>query len=80
MKSYITKEMWSQLENIFAKYNIGYSVIFDDHNGVPEMLVTANTISIYRPEEMLEDEENIQECKDKITKQMGDFFYECCSM
>lgn len=57
MKSYITKEMWSQLENILAKYNIGYSVIFDDHNGVPEMIVTVNTISINRPEERLNDEE-----------------------
>ena len=40
------------------------------------MLVTANTISIYRPD----DEENIQEDKDKITKHMGDSFYERCSM
>lgn len=57
MKNYITKEMWSQLENIFAKYNIGYSVIFDDHKGIPEMIVTVNTISINRPEERLNDEE-----------------------
>lgn len=57
MKNYITKEMWSQLENIFAKYNIGYSVMFDDHKGVPEMIITVNTISINRPEEILNDEE-----------------------
>lgn len=59
MKNYITKEMWSQLENSLAKYNIGYSVVFDDHKGIPEMIITVNTISINRPEEMFNDEEDI---------------------
>lgn len=51
MKTRMTMEMWTQLEPVLAKLNAGYKVDFDNHNGIPEMLIHVDTISIMRRDE-----------------------------
>ena len=50
MKATILIEDWLDLEAILAKLQIGYKVIYDNHNGTPEMLINLDTISVYRRE------------------------------
>ena len=48
MKNIISLNDWKELENILMKLRIGYSVRFDDHNGMAEMLIDTNTIAVNR--------------------------------
>lgn len=48
MKAPITFNEWKAVEELLMRLRIGYSVIFDDHNGVAEMIVDINDLSIYR--------------------------------
>lgn len=48
MKTRMTMEMWKEVEAVLAKNDAGYKVDFDNHNGIPEMLIHVDTISIMR--------------------------------
>lgn len=50
MKATILIEDWLDLEEILAKLQIGYKVNYDKHNGIPEMLIDLDTISVHRRE------------------------------
>lgn len=51
MKTRMTMDMWKELEPVLAKFNAGYKVEFDNHHGIPEMLIYVDTIGIMRPED-----------------------------
>ena len=51
MKTRMTMDMWKELELVLAKLNAGYKVEFDNHHGIPEMLIYVDTIGIMRPED-----------------------------
>ena len=55
-KVQITFDEWRELEPILMKHRIGYEVIFDDHNGIAEMLIHIQNLSVYRWEEHKNDE------------------------
>ncbi len=38
-KVQISFAAWRELEPVLMKHRIGYSVIFDDHNGTAEMVI-----------------------------------------
>lgn len=38
-KVQITYDDWQALESVLMNHRIGYSVIFDDHNGTAEMII-----------------------------------------
>lgn len=48
MKNLMTYENWSDLEKLLAKLGVGYQVMYDNHNGIPEMIIDINSIGIYR--------------------------------
>jgi len=48
MKVPMSFEDWKKFEEILMCLRLGYNVIFDDHNGVAEMVIDINTISVYR--------------------------------
>ena len=58
-KIQITFAAWRELEPILMKHRIGYSVIFDDHNGTAEMVIDIQQIGVYRWEE--NKPENVEE-------------------
>lgn len=51
MKTMINMAMWKELEHVLCKLNVGYKVGFDNHHGIPEMLITVDTIGLMRREE-----------------------------
>lgn len=51
MKTMINMPMWLELEAVLTKLNVGYKVDFDNHNGIAEMLIHVDTISIMRRED-----------------------------
>lgn len=48
MKTMMTMEMWNELEPILAKLGAGYKVIYDNHNGTPEMVIQMDSIGVMR--------------------------------
>lgn len=48
MKVPMSFEDWKKFEEILMCLRLGYNVIFDDHNGIAEMVIDINTISVYR--------------------------------
>lgn len=50
MKTRMTMDMWKELEPVLAKLGAGYKVDFDNHNGIPEMVIHMDTIGIMLPE------------------------------
>ena len=44
MKSRMTYEDWKKLEELLMKVRAGYDVVFDDHNGFAEMVISIHTI------------------------------------
>lgn len=44
----INLEMWHELETVLAKLNVGYNVLFDNHNGINEMIIETHAISVMR--------------------------------
>lgn len=51
MKSHMTYEDWKKLEELLMKVRAGYEVIFDDHHGFAEMVISIHTIGVMRDEE-----------------------------
>lgn len=47
-KVQITYDDWMALESVLMNHRIGYSVIFDDHNGTGEMIIDIQQIGVYR--------------------------------
>ncbi len=39
---------WLKLEETLKDLRVGYSVIFDDHNGTAEMIIDVQQIGVYR--------------------------------
>ena len=58
MKTRMTEKMWQELEPVLAKLNAGYKVEFDNHHGIPEMLVYVDTIGIMRLDMDTDDLDN----------------------
>ena len=50
MKSRMTYEDWKKLEEVLMQVRAGYDVVFDDHNGFAEMVISVHTIGIMREE------------------------------
>lgn len=48
MKSLMTYDNWLELEHKLASLSVGYKVTYDNHLGVPEMIITIDTIGVYR--------------------------------
>ena len=46
---------WQKLEKALMDARVGYSVIFDDHHGVAEMIIGIQHIGVMRAEEDNED-------------------------
>jgi hypothetical protein len=51
MKVMMTVDMWKEVEAVLAKNGAGYKVDFDNHHGIPEMLISIDTIGVMRREE-----------------------------
>ena len=47
-KVQLTYDDWQALESVLMNHRIGYSVIFDDHNGTAEMIIDIQQIGVYR--------------------------------
>ncbi len=50
MKTIMTLEMWKEVEAVLAKNGAGYKVDYDNHNGIPEMVIHIDTIGVLRRE------------------------------
>ena len=50
-KTLISYADWQKLEKALMDARVGYEVIFDDHNGTAEMLITVQPVGVYRWEE-----------------------------
>ena len=50
MKTEMTVKMWRELEAVMAKLGAGYKVGFDNHNGIPEMIIHVDTIGVMLPD------------------------------
>ena len=48
MKTMMTIEMWDELEPVLAKLGAGYKVIYDNHHGIPEMVIQMDSIGVMR--------------------------------
>lgn len=48
---------WQKLEKALMDVRVGYEVIFDDHNGIAEMIIDVQQIGVYRYEAPMMDEE-----------------------
>ena len=57
MKNVISYAEWLHLEEMLMQFNVGYQVLFDNHNGAVEMIIEPNKISVYRWEGMNSDNE-----------------------
>lgn len=57
MKSLMTYDNWLELEHKLASLGVGYRVTYDNHLGVPEMIITIDTIGIYRNDASFKKEE-----------------------
>lgn len=56
MKVMMTIDMWKEVEAVLAKNGAGYKVDFDNHHGIPEMLISIDTIGVMRREEEVKSE------------------------
>ena len=50
MKSRMTYEDWKKLEELLMKVRAGYDVVFDDHHGFGEMVISIHTLGVMREE------------------------------
>lgn len=50
-KTMITYAVWQKLEKALMDARVGYSVTFDDHHGVAEMLIDVQNIGVMRWED-----------------------------
>ena len=50
-KTQITYADWQKLEKALMDARVGYSVIFDDHHGVAEMIIGIQHIGVMRGED-----------------------------
>ena len=50
-KTQISYADWQKLEKALKDARVGYSIIFDDHNGTAEMIIDVQQIGVYRWEE-----------------------------
>ena len=50
MKSRMTYEDWKKLEEVLMQVRAGYDVVFDDHHGFGEMVISVHTIGVMREE------------------------------
>lgn len=48
MKTMMTLDMWQEIEPVLARNGVGYKVIFDNHNGIEEMVINIDTIGLMR--------------------------------
>ena len=53
-KTLISYVDWQKLEKALMDARVGYEVIFDDHNGVAEMLIDVQSIGVMRWEDSKE--------------------------
>lgn len=53
-KTLISYVDWQKLEKALMNARVGYEVIFDDHNGVAEMLIDVQSIGVMRWEDSKE--------------------------
>lgn len=53
-KTLISYADWQKLEKALMDARVGYEVIFDDHNGVAEMLIDVQSIGVMRWEDSKE--------------------------
>lgn len=59
-KTLISYTDWQKLEKALMDARVGYEVIFDDHNGIAEMVIDVQQIGVYRYETpMINEEETI---------------------
>ena len=56
-KTLISYADWQKLEKALMDVRVGYEVIFDDHNGISEMIIDVQQIGVYRYETPMMDEE-----------------------
>lgn len=56
-KTLISCADWKNLEKALMDARVGYEVIFDDHNGIAEMIIDIQQIGVYRHETLMADEE-----------------------
>ena len=51
MKSRMSYEDWKKLEEFLMSVRAGYDVVFDDHNGFAEMIISIHAIGVMREED-----------------------------
>ena len=56
-KTLISYADWQKLDKALMDARIGYEVIFDDHNGIAEMIIDVQQIGVYRYETPVMNEE-----------------------
>ena len=56
-KTLISYADWQKLEKALMDARVGYEVIFDDHNGIAEMIIDVQQIGVYRYETPVMNEE-----------------------
>lgn len=56
-KTLISYADWQKLEKALMDARVGYEVIFDDHNGIAEMIIDVQQMGVYRYETSTMNEE-----------------------
>lgn len=58
-KTLISYADWQKLEEALMDVRVGYEVIFDDHNGIAEMIIDVQQIGVYRHEALTMEDVSI---------------------